>query len=174
MQELHQALDELKGLHHKILQRPAPELGPQSYLPFPPGVDPLQHALHEVEWLKKISERMELAPRPAAWVPPADCFLTDDEFVAQLELPDVAREDVHVFVAGTECVVRGERKPPEKLGRIRPVSLERQWGLFERRFVVPVDAQLDAMNARLLEGVLELRVPLRTADVPREHEIKVD
>jgi len=173
MQELQQALDELKGLHQKILHRPAPPLGAQSLIPFPPGVDPLEHALFEVQRLKEISERMSLAPQPTAWVPMADCYTTKDEFVALVELPGVKREDLKVFVAGTECVVRGERKPPKNLARINPLALERQWGPFERRFLAPFGAELDEMKARTVDGVLELRIPLKTAVVPKEHLVEV-
>jgi HSP20 family protein len=173
MQELKQALDEMKGLYQTVLGRPAPELGQPSFLPFPVGVDPIQHALFEVQRLKEVAKQVAFAPRPDAWMPPADSFVTENEFVVRLEVPGVSREDLKVFVVGGECVIRGERKPPQCTGAMRPVSLERPWGPFERRFVLPVGSRIDEMKARVLEGVLELRIPVEGIDVPKEQKIDV-
>jgi HSP20 family protein len=99
--------------------------------------------------------------------------VTENEFVVRLEIPGVSREDLKVFVVGGECVVRGERKPPQCAGTMRPVSLERPWGPFERRFVLPVGSRIDEMKARALEGVLEIRIPVEGIDVPKEQKIDV-
>ena len=173
MQELKQALEELKDLHQKVLDRPAPEFGPQSYIPFPAGVDPLQHALFEAQQIKQMAEQVTFAPRPGAWLPPADSFVTKDEFVVWLETPGISREDLKVFVVGGECVVRGERKPPQCAAAMRPTALERPWGRFERRFVVPVGSRLDEMKARMFDGLLEIRIPMKVAEAPKEQKVEV-
>jgi len=174
MQELKQALAEVKSLHREILGRPAPDLGPQDHLPFPVGVDPLQHAIKEVQHLKQFAEHAATAPLTNAWTPLADCFVTQDEFIACVELPSVSREDLKVFVLGGECVVRGDRKPPQQLNKARPLSLERPWGPFERRFVIPAGARIDEMKARITGGLLELRIPLTAIDVPKEQKVEVE
>lgn len=173
MQELKQAFEEVKGLHQKVLDRPAPDLGPQSFIPFPPGVDPLDHALLEVQQLKEMAEKVAFAPRPGAWVPMTDSFVTKDEFIVRLEAPGVSREDLKVFVVGGECVVRGERKPPHCVGATRPMALERPWGPFERRFVVPVGSRIKEMKARLVEGLLEIRIPTEVLEAPKEQKVEV-
>lgn len=173
MQELTQALDEMKGLYQKVLGRPAPDLGPQSYVPLPAGVDPFQHALMEVEHLKRLSEQVAYAPRTGAWMPAADSFVTEDEFVVRMELPGVSREDLKVFVVGGECVVRGERKPPQCVGTMRPMALERPWGSFERRFVLPVGSRIDEMKAKVSEGLLELRIPVEGMAKPKEQKVEI-
>jgi HSP20 family molecular chaperone IbpA len=112
MQEVNQALSEVKELYQRILGRPAPELQPTSFVAFPPGVDPLNHALHEVQYLKQLSEQIAMAPRPVTWVPLADCYASKDTFVVRLEVPGIDRKDLKVFLTGGECLVRGERKSP--------------------------------------------------------------
>jgi len=174
MQELKQALKEVQGLHQKILGHAAPELGPQDYFPFPAGVDPLRHALWEVEQLGQISERAAFAPRVGAWLPPADSFATPDEFIVCIELPSVSREDLKVFVLGGECIVRGERKPPVHLTKARPLGLERPWGPFERRFVIPVGSHVDRMTAKVSGGLLEIRIPMDAANVPQQQKVEVE
>jgi len=173
MQELKQALETVKGRHQQMLGQPAPDLGPQSFIPFPPGVDPLGHALLEVRQLEEMAEKVAFAPRLGAWMPPTDSFVTEDEFIVRLEMPGVSREDVKVFVVGGECVVRGERKPPHCAGTMRPMVLERPWGPFERRFVVPVGSRINEMKARLAEGLLEIRIPMEAIEVPKEQKVEV-
>ena len=78
-----------------------------------------------------------------------------------------------VFVAGGECVVRGERKPPAGATDRRMLTVERPWGTFERRFVLPACCDADAMSARYHEGVLELRVPTNGSGIPKETKVEV-
>jgi len=174
MQELEKALGDVKVLHQKVFGRPAPDLGPQSYIPFPVGIDPIEHALHEVRDLKEISEQLAFAPRPVAWTPSADTFAKEDELIIQLEIPGVSREDLKVLVHGGECVVRGERKPPQRLETMRPMAMERPWGPFERRFVLPVGSRVGEIQARVISGLLELQIPLEQSAVSKEHKVVID
>ena len=173
MQELEKALEDMRALHQKVLGRPVPDLGPSSLIPFPPGVDPIRHVLSEVEYLKKIVEQVSAMPTAVAWVPPADSFVMKDEFLVRLEVPGVPKEKIKVFVVDGECVVRGERKPLESKDDLRPLMLERPWGPFERRFALPQGSQIDALEARALDGVLELRIPLKEQHVPKKQKVEV-
>lgn len=173
MQEVNQALNEVKELYQKILGRPAPDLEPGAFVSFPPGVDPLNHVVHEVQHLKHLSEQVAMAPKPVSWVPLADCFASEDEFVIRLEIPGIERKELKVLVAGGECLVRGERKQPMQLVEMRPVSVEQAWGPFERRFPLPSGCLSDKVTARYDEGVLEVRVPVKAQEVPKETKVEV-
>ena len=65
MQALGEALNEVKDLYQRVVGQPPPELSPGSVLSFPPGVDPVQHAVREVGQLAELSEQLATAPRPA-------------------------------------------------------------------------------------------------------------
>ena len=171
--QVSQTLSEVKDLYRKVTGKPAPKIEPNSYVPFPPGVDPLEHAVAEVQQIKELAEWMSLAPEPAAWAPRADSFLIKDAYVVQVEIPGVSREDLKVFIAGGECVVRGERKPLAGSTDRRPLTVERPRGTFERRFVLPIGCNADAVSARYHEGVLELRVPTNGSGIPKETKVEV-
>jgi HSP20 family protein len=173
MQQLAMALEDVKALHQKMLGRPAPELIPDSFAPFPVGVDPLQHALFEVQRLKELSQQVHVPPKPVTWLPIADCYTAEEEFVVRLDVPGVPREDLKVFVVDGECVVRGERKPLEQDEKTRFLSVERPWGPFERRFVVPGGCDVAEMKARAIDGVLELRMPMKEVAPPERKEFEV-
>ncbi len=172
MHELEQALEDVKTLHEKVFGYPASPRSYQSRVPFPPGADPIRDALEGVRSLKEAWQHASQMPRPTSWTPPADCHAADAEFLVCMELPGVSREDVKVFLIGAECVVRGERKPPHA-GDLRPVSLERPWGPFERRFLLPAGSRATEMKARLSSGLLELRIPLERGRAEREQKIEV-
>jgi HSP20 family protein len=173
MQELKQALEEVKALHEKVFGYPAPNLSCLPPPAFAPGANPISEALDGVRALKEAWQRVSEMPRIPSWTPPADCYAADGEFLVHVEIPGVSREDVKVLLIGAECVVRGERKPPHA-GELRPVSIERPWGAFERRFLLPAGSRASEMKARISAGMLELRIPLERSGIEREQKIEVD
>lgn len=174
MQQLEEVSKEMQDLYRKVVGKPAPPIGSEDFFPFPPGVDPVQHAMAEVRTLGQMFNAMSSVPRPASWIPLADTFLKTDEWLIRLDLPGVSREDIEVMVVGDECVVRGERTCNESPEELRPVNIERSWGHFERRIPIPVRRRGDDVKARLADGVLELRVPLVSSAAPREKKIELN
>jgi len=173
MQELTGTLDQLKGLHEKVFGGPAPSPPMPAAFPFPPGVDPIAHARAEADHLTRLMESVAFAPRPNAWMPPADTFVADEALAVRVEIPGVSREDIQVHVVGRECIVRGERKAPQLAEGMRPMSLERPWGSFERRFVLPAGIRVDGITARCADGVLELNIPLDPTALPKQQSIQI-
>ncbi|HXV76848.1 MAG TPA: Hsp20/alpha crystallin family protein [Candidatus Polarisedimenticolaceae bacterium] len=171
--QVSRALDEVRDLYRQVVGTPAPEIQPVSYASFPPGVDPLDHALREVKQLQKISEQLKFAPRLAVWAPPADTYSGKDEFVVRVEVPGITRDDLKVFVGAGECIVRGERKPPSNADEL-PMTIERSWGQFERRFVLPTGCQQDRVSARCHDGVLEIRIAAGERTQPVETKVEID
>lgn len=174
MQEVTHALSDVKDLFPKVAGQPAPEVGPHQYTPFPPGVDPMVHAVQEVEHLKQLSQTITHTPTTPTWIPRADSFVADDAFVVRVEVPGVARDDLKVLVAGAECVVRGTRKPTESTEKLRPMTLERTWGPFERRFLLPAGSHPEQLSARYQDGVLELRMKVDPKRAPKEMKIELE
>jgi len=173
MQAVSQALDEVKELYLKVVGEPVPELQPGSFTAFPPGVDPLEHAVREVRQLKQLTEQIGPAPRPVSWIPAADSFASADAFIVRLEVPGVKKEDLKVFLAGGECVVGGRRAQPEGEDELRPVAVERPWGEFERRFVLPPGAHPEKVTAKYADGLLEVRIGIDGAGKPREMKVEL-
>lgn len=173
MQQVNQALNEVRDLYAKLVGTPAPELQPGYYAPFPPGVDPIDHAVEEIHRLKELADEVAAIPPPATWIPRADCFASKEAWTVCLEIPGVKREDLKVVVDGGECVVRGERKLPDKDSGLRPLALERPWGHFERRFLLPAGAHGDNLSAHYTDGVLELKLAVEGVGIPERKEVKV-
>lgn len=160
MQTIEQAYKEICRLHEQLAQAPAPEVGPQSFVPFPAGVDPVAFAVEEVAQLKQMFESVQAAKQQqaqqVAWVPRACVLASDSSVLYQVELPGVSKDDVSVTVASGELVVRGERKQPCGDTSLKPIVLEQPWGTFERRFPAPPWCNPDKIHAKYSQGVLEI------------------
>lgn len=157
METLDQALKDICQLHENVTQSPAPEVGPQSFLPFPAGVDPIAYAVQEVSQLKRLWQNMaNWSEAQVAWVPRASVFAGESSFCYLIEVPGVSRDDVSVTVAAGELLVRGQRRPPEVEGNLRPLAVEQTWGSFERRLPVPAWCSPEQVQARYSQGILEI------------------
>ena len=174
MQPIDKALQEVGELHQQLLQTPAPEIEPHSFIPFPPGIDPIAYAIEEVAELQRVVEATRKSPECVSqpgWVPNASVYSSESTVLYQIEIPGTAREDLTVSVAAGELIVRGQRNSgvdPE----LHPVSVEQGWGPFERRFSLPAWAGPDTINARYERGMLEVR--LSRADIGSSSEFQVE
>lgn len=94
-----------------------------------------------------------------AWTPAADVVETALGFRVIMELPGVAREAVHVEAKGRCLVISGERCPAHETDDEGVYQLmERSYGPFLRRFVLPHDVAPQAVEAVLKDGVLTVLV----------------
>ncbi|TNC19603.1 Hsp20/alpha crystallin family protein [Amycolatopsis alkalitolerans] len=108
-----------------------------------------------------------VAPQP--WSPSADVTETDTEYVFDVELPGLTREDITVEVIGNRLAITGELKEQERKGRAH--SRTRRTGKFSYRVLLPRGVDGDKVAATLENGVLTVRVPKTEAAQPRRIEI---
>jgi len=175
MQTIEQALKDICQLHERLVKAPAPEIGPQAFLPFPPGIDPVAYAIEEVSQLQKFFESQSATPvaPTAAWVPRVDIHACDAEVFATVEIPGVAKENVSVTFAGGELIVRGQRDSVSPEGDLKPVFLELPWGTFERRLPVPSWCNPEKITARYTHGVLEIRISRGEEGTSTEFRVEI-
>jgi HSP20 family protein len=79
-----------------------------------------------------------------------------------------------VLVAEGECIVRGERPSPKQDDDLRPLALELPRGAFERRFPLPLHAEVDGLTAKYADGLLEIRIPIAEMAAPQEKKVEVE
>ncbi|KAA9149830.1 Hsp20/alpha crystallin family protein [Amycolatopsis acidicola] len=118
-------------------------------------------------WFDQFAGRPEQPSQ--AWAPRADVSETEQEYVLDVELPGVVREDIAVEVTGNLVAVTGELKEKEREGRFHRRA--RRTGQFSYRVTLPRDVDGDKVEAVLDEGVLTVRVPKVDAAKPRRIEI---
>jgi HSP20 family protein len=118
----------------------------------------------------------DMARAEMPWVPLADLSETEDAYVAKVELPGVAKDQIDVQLQDRELVVSGEIPEQEQDGqngdRRRRHRSTRRTGRFEFRAWLPGDVNADAVQGELTDGVLTLTIPKSEAAKPRKIEIK--
>jgi HSP20 family protein len=118
----------------------------------------------------------DMARAEMPWVPLADLSETEDAYLAKVELPGVAKDQIDVQLQDRELVVSGEIPEQEQDGqngdRRRRHRSTRRTGRFEFRAWLPGDVNADAVQGELTDGVLTLTIPKSEAAKPRKIEIK--
>ena len=85
-----------------------------------------------------------------------------DSFVVRAEVPGVKKDDIHVTIEGNQVTISAEvkRETEQKDGE-RLLRSERYYGAVYRSFVLPVELDEDASQAKYEGGVLELTLAKR-------------
>jgi HSP20 family protein len=104
-------------------------------------------------------------------LPAADVYETADEVVVALDVPGFEEKELEIEVSDHTLKVTGARKEGT-------VETEKEFHLqerlelsFERRFVLPTDADTSHVKAVFTKGVLEVHAPKLPTTAPTKVEI---
>lgn len=95
--------------------------------------------------------------------------LTEDEgfYYLRAELPGVKAEDLDIQATGKILTITGERKLAVEDAAVKYHRREREGGRFSRALAMPKEIAADRVEARLLNGILTLKVPKAESAKPR-------
>ncbi|HEX5316882.1 MAG TPA: Hsp20/alpha crystallin family protein, partial [Candidatus Kapabacteria bacterium] len=130
-----------------------------------------------------------------AFSPRVDISETKENVFVRAELPGMKAEDVKITLSEGTLTLRGNKKraqtgtsanraqtgttAPQQAGTPAPREevfhrLERSHGQFARQFVLPDNLNEDAIEATFADGVLEITIPKRDPEKPKEREISIN
>ena len=101
------------------------------------------------------------------WVPTVDIRETDGALLVQAELPGIDKKDIHVEVRDGVLTISGERRYEKDVKEENVHRVERAYGRFSRSFVLPAHVDADKVDARMKNGVLEVRLPKEESAKPK-------
>jgi HSP20 family protein len=107
------------------------------------------------------------------FVPRVDISENQDSVYLFAELPGLKAEDVKVTIADGTLTLRGEKKRKEELNSHNFHRMERSHGEFVRQFALPDNLNEDAVVANFADGILEVTIPKREPEKPREREVPI-
>lgn len=84
-------------------------------------------------------------------------------------LPGVAQDHLKVTVQTNQLVIEGERKSPE--GFDKSAFTQLTYGKFYTAVTLPAGLDLDKLNCRLHDGVLDIQIPVSEKMKPRQIQI---
>lgn len=115
------------------------------------------------------------SPAPATaenlFSPRVDIVEEPSRFVISLDLPGIDPKAVDLKLDGQVLTVQGERPAQPPVEGSRVARVERTFGQFYRRFVLPESADLNAIKATGNFGVLEIAIAKKPEAAPRKIEI---
>ena len=127
------------------------------------------HELDLVERrMRRLLEDFGVAPAP---LPAADLYETDKELVVELDVPGFGEKELALEVSDHTLTVKGERLQEKEEGGKTFHLHERLEKHFERSFALPVDADLEKVEAKYDAGILKVHVSKIETARPRKIEI---
>jgi len=172
--EVQQAIKEVEALYRAITGTDLPTIhGPVH--PIPPERDPEQYVQDRLNELLEAARRLTGRASPvlgyATWMPRIDALETADEWRIDLEVPRVLAKDLSVVLRDGYLVVRGRRTDHEGIN-LRWSEIPR--GAFVRTLPIPNGVDGGRVTAKLLAGILTIRLPKGQAGTSGERTISVE
>lgn len=100
-----------------------------------------------------------------------DIYATDAEFVIELELAGVPKENVSIQIQENTLVIKGKKGASENKAESY-LRKERKFGEFNRNINLPPYVELDSIKAKFENGLLTIRLQL--LHPPTVEEPKLD
>lgn len=101
------------------------------------------------------------------WTPRVDIREEPARFVIAADVPGVDPAEIEINMEKGILSIKGERKVDNKSDSEKFTRVERQHGIFYRRFALPDSADPDNISASGKHGVLEIVIPKRPQTTPR-------
>lgn len=119
------------------------------------------------------SDAREQALTVFDWAPAVNISETEKAYVVKADLPDVKKEDVRVRHDNGVLTLEGERRQEKREENEKFHRVESSFGKFLRRFTLPEDVQVDAIEAAFKDGALTVTIPKAQPEAPKAREIQV-
>lgn len=118
---------------------------------------------------------MPIDRRMGNQLPAIDVHETDSQYLVDVNLPGIKKEDIHVSMENGILTVQGETKTEEKEekgGKL--IRHERHVGSYMRQFSVGSEVDPDTIDAKFENGVLSLQLTKVKKNKANRLEIKVN
>lgn len=103
-----------------------------------------------------------------AFAPRFDVREDPDCFVIKADMPGLRQADIEISLTNNRLCVSGHRED-ERIEESKSYAMrERTFGSFSRDFVLPESIDADRIEARMQDGVLDIKVPKRAESKPKK------
>ncbi len=108
------------------------------------------------------------------WTPRVNISENDNEYVLELDVPGIKKEDIKISLKENRLMIEGERKYKKEKEDRNWVRREAFYGKFQRSFLLPNDVDSGKTDAKFKDGVLTITLAKREESKPREISISVN
>lgn len=96
---------------------------------------------------------------PSPWVPPCDICEFEESFELKAELPGLDMGDIIIEVVENTLTIVGVRNKRRESTSETYLRVERNYGRFTRKFMLPCGVDEEKVTALLKDGLLSVSVP---------------
>jgi HSP20 family protein len=108
------------------------------------------------------------------WVPNTDIYENEQAFVIRMEIAGVKREDIQIHISDRNLIVTGIRPDQCESGRRQFRQMEINYGVFERRLVLPRSIESKKVKANYRHGLLIIELPKVSKSDPAPLKVTID
>ncbi len=106
------------------------------------------------------------------WYPALDIEEKKADLMITVELPGMKKEDIKVTMHGDVLTISGERKFEKEEKDTHFHRIERSYGKFQRSIKLPVEVNIDKIEAKYKDGILHIKLP--KSEKAKTKEISID
>lgn len=88
-----------------------------------------------------------------------DVYQTSSEVVIKSTIAGVRPEDIDISITNDMITIKGRRQKDEEVREEDYYYQECYWGPFSRSVILPVDVEVDKVEASMKNGILTIRLP---------------
>jgi HSP20 family protein len=107
-----------------------------------------------------------------SWFPAINVKDNEKHVVVTAELPGVDKSDVHIDVTGDTLTIRGDKKEERSDRGESWWRRESSYGSFMRRIALPAEVDSGNTEAKMTNGMLEIRMPKVTGTKTKSIKIE--
>ncbi len=95
----------------------------------------------------------------STWVPVADMYETETSIVIRVELAGISKESLEIGFQGGYLLLQGERPFNEAMKSATIHQIERRYGPFQRKLLIPISIDSQQISASYTHGILHICLP---------------
>jgi HSP20 family protein len=127
------------------------------------GTNQIDSQIKAAERKKEVTSQ----PEPAEWLGgeydegqlSIDIYQTPDKLVVKSTIAGVKPEDIDISVNNDMLTIRGQRQAKETISEDNYLIKECYWGGFSRSVILPVEIDVEKIEACLDNGILTIALP---------------
>jgi HSP20 family protein len=108
------------------------------------------------------------------WVPHTDIYENENSLVVRMEIAGVSEEDIQISVSDRTLIVRGRRPDPCRMARFHFRQMEINYGVFEKRLILPRGVDGKKAKARYRNGFLVIEFPKLSKSDPVRLKVMIE
>jgi HSP20 family protein len=119
-------------------------------------------------WEKEVEKIFDGLHKTYAYSPVCEMVEADQYYLISLDVPGLSKHEIEVEVKDSQLFITGERKVRHYGEKDRVLRTEKRFGKFSRVFTIPQNVNVDGIEARFENGVLDLTLPKQDKAVSKK------